>query len=231
MAESGLPGLTVRAVAERAGCSTGLVFHTFPSKEALLAHARQMMFERAAARVDAVEELGGAPSEVLRNVALALLALGRDGEEEARVWVSFLAAAVADPVLARHHLTGNRALLDRMTRLIAAVAPGRGKPPPGRRPSPSSGSSRASRSSAVDPVRLPAARSPHSLQYRGARDASVGGRRRRSPACAGALRAGDGRPERVDRRLDVADALETEQRGVRLAGYASLATPARLRCC
>lgn len=127
MAESGLPGLTVRAVAERAGCSTGLVFHTFPSKEALLAHARQMMFERAAARVDAVEELGGSASEVLRNVALALLALGRDGEEEARVWVSFLAAAVADPVLARHHLTGNRALLDRMTRLITAVAPGRGK--------------------------------------------------------------------------------------------------------
>ena len=79
MAERGLAGLTVRAVAERAGCTTGLVFHTFPNKEASLAHARGLLFERAAARVDAVEERGGTPAEVLENVVLTLLALGRNG--------------------------------------------------------------------------------------------------------------------------------------------------------
>ncbi|WP_432947809.1 TetR/AcrR family transcriptional regulator [Kribbella sp. CA-253562] len=123
MAERGLPGLTVRAVAERAGCTTGLVFHTFPNKKALLAHARQLLLERASARADAVEQHGGPAPDVLRNVALALIARGRDGEEEARVWISFLAASLADPALARYHLTGNRALLARMTRLVRAAWP------------------------------------------------------------------------------------------------------------
>ncbi|EEP70459.1 TetR family transcriptional regulator [Micromonospora sp. ATCC 39149] len=108
LAERGIAGLTVRAVAERVGCTSGLVFHTFPSKQALLAHARQTLFERAAARVDAVERQGGTPAEVLENVMLTLLALDRDGAEEARVWISFLAAAPASPELADHHLAGNR---------------------------------------------------------------------------------------------------------------------------
>ena len=123
MAERGLAGLTVRAVAERAGCTTGLVFHTFPNKEALLAHARELLFERAAARVDAVEERGGTPAEVLENVVLTLLALGRDGADESRVWISFLAASLSSPELAEHHLAGNRALLARLDRLVAAVRP------------------------------------------------------------------------------------------------------------
>lgn len=123
MAERGIAGLTVRAVADRAGCTSGLVFHTFPNKEALLAHARQLLFERAAARVDAVEQQGGTPAEVLENVVLTLLTLGRDGAEEARVWISFLAAALSSPALADHHLAGNRSLLARVARLVRAAKP------------------------------------------------------------------------------------------------------------
>src|SRR5438045_2417986 len=48
LAERGLAGLTVRAVAERAGCSTGLVMHTFPDKRALLRHARELLHRRTA---------------------------------------------------------------------------------------------------------------------------------------------------------------------------------------
>jgi TetR/AcrR family transcriptional regulator, transcriptional repressor of bet genes len=123
MAEEGLTGVTVRAVAERAGCTTGLVFHTFPNKKALLAHARVLLFERAAARVDAVEEHGGNPAEVLEAVVLTLLALGRGGSDESRVWISFLAASLSSPELAQHHRAGNRALLARLDRLIGAVRP------------------------------------------------------------------------------------------------------------
>lgn len=123
LAERGLPGLTVRAVAEQAGCTTGLVFHTFPTKRALLIHARELLFERAAARVDAVEQQATDPAERLRAVARALLALGRDGGDEARVWVSYVAASLADPELAHYHLAGNRALHARMTRLIEAAHP------------------------------------------------------------------------------------------------------------
>jgi TetR/AcrR family transcriptional repressor of bet genes len=123
MAERGIAGLTVRAVADRAGCTSGLVFHTFPNKEAMLTHARQLLLERAAARVEAVELQGGTPNQVLENVMLTLLALGRDGAEEARVWISFLAAALSSPALADHHLVGNRALLARTARLVRAAKP------------------------------------------------------------------------------------------------------------
>ena len=123
LAERGLTGLTVRAVAERAGCTTGLVFHTFESKQALLVHARKLLFERAAARVDEIEARCASPFEALTSVTRALLTLDRNGSEEARVWISFVAAALSEPRLVEHHLAGNRALLGRLVRLVRASRP------------------------------------------------------------------------------------------------------------
>jgi hypothetical protein len=40
------------------------------------------------------------------------------------VWVSFIAASLADRDLAQYHLTGNRALHARLARLIHAARPG-----------------------------------------------------------------------------------------------------------
>ena len=40
LAGQGLERLTVRAVAAAAGCTTGLVMHRFPNRQALLLHAR-----------------------------------------------------------------------------------------------------------------------------------------------------------------------------------------------
>lgn len=122
-AERGITGLTVRAVAERAGCTTGLVFHTFPAKRDLVAHARELLRLRASARLDALEAEAEDPREALRSVAVTLLTGPRSGEDEARVWVSFLAAAIADATIAEHHLRGNRALLERLGRLTRAVRP------------------------------------------------------------------------------------------------------------
>src|SRR5688500_11562682 len=70
LAEHGLAGLTLRAVAERAGCSTGLVLHTFPDKQALLVHARTLLHERTAARADAAQASGLEPLNALRAVLL-----------------------------------------------------------------------------------------------------------------------------------------------------------------
>ncbi len=122
-AERGITGLTVRAVAERAGCTTGLVFHTFPTKRDLVAHARELLLLRAAARLDALERDAPDPEAALRAVATTLLTAPRKGGDEARVWVSFLAAAIADETIAEHHVRGNRALLDRLGRLARAVRP------------------------------------------------------------------------------------------------------------
>ncbi|PPK95360.1 AcrR family transcriptional regulator [Kineococcus xinjiangensis] len=120
LAEAGLPGLTLRAVAARAGCSTGLLLHTFPDKRALLLHARDLLHQRTAARADALEATGAAPEEVLRALLHQAVALGPEQHEEARVWIGFLAAALAEPELAERHVRGNRSFLRRTTRLLAA---------------------------------------------------------------------------------------------------------------
>ncbi|MEO3745731.1 TetR/AcrR family transcriptional regulator [Plantactinospora sp. B5E13] len=123
LAEQGLSGLTLRAVAERAGCTTGLVLHTFPDKRALLVHARELLHQRTAERADAAEAAGGPPSEVLRAVLLQAACLTPEKREEARVWLGFLAAALADPRLAELHAANNRSFCRRIARLVAASHP------------------------------------------------------------------------------------------------------------
>jgi AcrR family transcriptional regulator len=124
LADQGLTGLTVRAVAERAGCSTGLVMHAFPDKRALLSHAWTLLHERTVARADAAQRSGvAAPVEIVRQVLLQAASLTAGGRAEARVRVGFLAAALSDEHLAGLHRTGNRALLRRLRRLIADCRP------------------------------------------------------------------------------------------------------------
>ncbi len=127
LTERGLAGLTIRAVAERAGCTTGLVMHAFPSKEALLLHARELLHERTRVRADAVEEEGAGrdPGETLLAVLLNGAALDDTGFDEARVWVSYLAASLADDGLAARHVAGNRSFIGRVGRWVALCRPDR----------------------------------------------------------------------------------------------------------
>ncbi|WP_218003765.1 GNAT family acetyltransferase [Herbiconiux solani] len=124
LTERGLPGLTIRAVAERAGCTTGLVMHAFPTKEALLLHARDLLHSRTGRRADAAEESAPDPEAALEAVLLNAMSLDAASADEARVWVSFLAASLVDPALAERHTTGNRSFVARITRLLTAARPG-----------------------------------------------------------------------------------------------------------
>lgn len=121
IAELGPTGLTLRAVAERAGCTTGLVLHTFPDKRALLLHARDVLHERTRARAEQAESTAAGPAAAVRAVALGALATDADRAAEARVWVGFLAAALGDPVLAERHATNARAFTERLARLIGTA--------------------------------------------------------------------------------------------------------------
>jgi TetR/AcrR family transcriptional regulator, transcriptional repressor of bet genes len=123
LAEEGLPGLTLRAVAERAGCTTGLVMHTFPTKKALLLHARDLLHERTAIRADAAEAASTDAAGALTAVLGQAVDLPHGHHEESRVWVGFLAAALADDDLADRHRAANHAFLARIRRLVAAVRP------------------------------------------------------------------------------------------------------------
>ena len=123
LAEDGLPGLTLRAVAERAGCTTGLVMHAFPTKKALLLHARDLLYERTAARADAAEATAEDAAGALRAVVLQVADLAEGRQEESRVWVGFLAAALSDEDLADRHRAANRSFVARIRRLAAACRP------------------------------------------------------------------------------------------------------------
>ncbi|MFG1640003.1 TetR/AcrR family transcriptional regulator [Amycolatopsis sp. NPDC049252] len=123
LAEAGLPGLTLRAVAERAGCTTGLVLHAFPTKKALLLHARDLLYERTAIRADAAEAAAASPAGALTAVLGCAADLTQGHQEESRVWVGFLAAALADDDLAERHRAANHSFLARVRRLIAACRP------------------------------------------------------------------------------------------------------------
>ncbi|WP_199430695.1 TetR/AcrR family transcriptional regulator [Qaidamihabitans albus] len=123
MAESGPQGLTLRAVAAEAGCTTGLVLHRFPGKRSLLAHARDLLHERTGEVMDRLEAGDGAPADVLRDVLAHAASLDPVKRQEARVWLGYLAAALADEDLAVRHTRANRSFLARVGRLVAAVRP------------------------------------------------------------------------------------------------------------
>ncbi|WP_432485316.1 TetR/AcrR family transcriptional regulator [Kineococcus esterisolvens] len=123
LAEQGLGGLTLRAVAERAGCTTGLLMHTFADKRALLLHARTLLHERAARRADAAESAAPDPAGRLRAVLLRAACLTPADREDARVWVAFLAAAASDAELARAHRENNRVFVRRVERLLGEAHP------------------------------------------------------------------------------------------------------------
>ena len=123
LAESGPSGLTLRAVAERAGCTTGLVLHAFPDKRALLLHARDVLHERTRRRADELERTAADAASAVRAIVVGALPTDEETLADARVWVGFLAAALSDSVLAERHAENSRAFSQRLTRLLDSVEP------------------------------------------------------------------------------------------------------------
>lgn len=123
VANDGIEATTVRRVAERAECTTGLLMHHFGTRTAMLAHAREVLYKRTAARADNAEDLGLNPRETLYEVLSGTLTLDTERQQEARVWMGFAAAALPDSDIRKLHVSGNRDWLQRITRLVAACEP------------------------------------------------------------------------------------------------------------
>jgi len=123
LGEHGPQGLTLRAVAQRAGCTTGLVLHRFPDKRALLLHARDLLHERTAARTIELEAAAASPIAALRAVLEQALSLTDVARQESRVWLGYLAAALDDDVLAERHRTGHTVFVERTRRLVGTIRP------------------------------------------------------------------------------------------------------------
>src|SRR3954468_19086864 len=65
----GLEAVTVRGVAEEAGCSTGALVHYFDDKEELLLFAFRTVADRVMRRVAAAEEVTTDPLELARAMS------------------------------------------------------------------------------------------------------------------------------------------------------------------
>jgi len=123
LAHQGLERLTVRAVAAAAGCTTGLVMHRFPNRQALLRHARELLHETSRRRVEALEAAAGSPRAALRAVLRQGLAIDEETINGSVVWIGFLAAAFADDDLIEIHRRNHRLWRERLERLVGAAAP------------------------------------------------------------------------------------------------------------
>ncbi|MFF7452962.1 TetR/AcrR family transcriptional regulator [Kitasatospora sp. NPDC008115] len=100
--ESGLEGVTVRDVAERAGLSMGAVQRCFRTKEEMLVFALRHVGGRIERRVR--ERLGGSPAQSAASAvgyaAEELALLRAEYRSEARVWLAFVAQAAVSEALA-----------------------------------------------------------------------------------------------------------------------------------
>lgn len=120
VAERGLEGATVRAIALRAGVTAGLIRHYFPGKEELLQAAygtlMTRMTEQAKAAL-AAREL--APGERLAAFVEANLAPPVVDARVFSLWAGFIGRAHADPAFADVHREGYLGFRDEVETLVA----------------------------------------------------------------------------------------------------------------
>jgi AcrR family transcriptional regulator len=97
LARCGVGGLTIRSVAAEMGATTGLVSHYFPTKKALIAHARAVAELRTTQMYRRPSPEPGIAA--LRNAILDVLPLTPEKVAMSKAWVSFWDAAIGDAEL------------------------------------------------------------------------------------------------------------------------------------
>ncbi|MFC0505253.1 TetR/AcrR family transcriptional regulator [Micromonospora costi] len=127
MAARGFAGLTLRAVAAELDATTGLLTHYFPTKQALVRYALDLLDQRTASRP---RRHTGAGLAALRDALLDILPLTPEATDSNRIWVSSWDTALSDPDLStdygRKYANGRARLTERV-----AAAQELGELPPG----------------------------------------------------------------------------------------------------
>lgn len=101
--ESGLEAVTIRAVAERSGWSSGAVRHYLPTRDEILAFAAQLVVEEVRKNLEA-QPLTGDPLADFRTVLLATLPQDDESRAALEIWLAFVGAAVSGQEAAQHAL-------------------------------------------------------------------------------------------------------------------------------
>lgn len=107
VAEHGLQGATLRAIALRAGVTAGLIRHYFPGKEELLQEAYATLMGRMTEQAKAALVADDAsPRQRLAAFVIANLNPPIIDQRVFSLWATFIGRAGADPALARAHREG-----------------------------------------------------------------------------------------------------------------------------
>ncbi len=128
MADGGPQAATVRAIAERAGVTPGLIRHYFRTKEDLLGAAYSSFVAQMTERqLAAIEDAGPDPrARLARFVARALCPPQTDGRMLG-VWAGFLHLVQREPQLRAVHRAGYYAFRDALETLIGAALAAEGR--------------------------------------------------------------------------------------------------------
>lgn len=122
IATRGLDALTLRDLAAALGVTTGTLTHYFPTKDALVARTKEMVFDARYAR--ARQTAAGAPGrDRLHAVIAELLPLDAERRTLWRVLVAFQGSAVGSAVLRRAHERRVRRWFALFADLIAPLLP------------------------------------------------------------------------------------------------------------
>jgi len=97
--DDGLPGVTIRRLAERSGWSSGAVRHYLPTREAIIEAAAERVGAVIEQRVRAVP-VDSDPVMALTGVLEAVLPTDEAMREASRVWLAFVGQAASDRRLA-----------------------------------------------------------------------------------------------------------------------------------
>lgn len=92
LAESGVGGLSFRAVAARLGGSTTLVTHYFPNQDALLAEVASSSLVQWGEEIDALDKQGRTPEERLQTLLVWLMPVTPLGLTQERARINLLSS-------------------------------------------------------------------------------------------------------------------------------------------
>ena len=120
--ELGIDGTTMRAIAERAGCTIGRLNHYFDSREDMLVAALRLAHSCAATRMLAAIE-GRSGRDALRAVLIEALPLDDERRTEWKVWLTFWAQALNTESLRREHRQRYREWQRLVEALVAEASP------------------------------------------------------------------------------------------------------------
>lgn len=119
--DDGLPGITIRRVAQRSGWSSGAVRHYLPTREAILDAAAQRVSEVIEERVRAVDA-SAAPLDGLVGVLAAVLPTDERSRRASQVWLAFVGQAASDQGIADTQGILYRDLNRLLVELLSALA-------------------------------------------------------------------------------------------------------------